>query len=545
MKELEAEMDNVRLTPHPQVGFTHPTHRPHRYAVDMSRYSSLPHLERINMCHSPDRTAQYTSAPHIPAQLVPLYQDQYTATVSTVYVAPSPTLTKAADKASFALLADNVDQASEAETTQFAPMSQTRRTDSVSSAAVDQVDPVSWATPAQPVPPGNMIRTTPATSLVPPAVSAVPALPVTTAPAPSQSAYNTSRHWQPPPPQQYPYPPAQYPAPPVQHYYPQHPTAPVRPPDNTPGVLEMVIASSYGIPKPRLTVFSSGRESDFLLLKKGLDSILGPHRHLSEDYKYQVLLDHLRFPAALQIAKRFINSATPYTTAMQALMQRYGQPRQLVQGKLNAILNAPPVKAGDYQGIEDFAAAVGTLVGMLSTMQGPLSPELLCGSHVDTLLTKLPANFRDVFAEYCFTRGIIQSGSDRTYTLPDLAGWLERKVQTLQVSRWMSACPPEPTHADSRERRSAKQQRVKSTTFYLVTTRGLSNLIQLLHPTPRYSLRNVTGLSLIALTVTIKNTTSMSVVILLNSQTMQRLTGLKRRKDAGGVEDDTPLTTAL
>lgn len=41
------------------------------------------------------------------------------------------------------------------------------------------------------------------------------------------------------------------------------------------------------------------------------------------------------------------------------------------------------------------AASVGTLVGMLRTMQGPSYSELMCGSHVDTLLTKLPVNFRD------------------------------------------------------------------------------------------------------------------------------------------------------
>lgn len=64
---------------------------------------------------------------------------------------------------------------------------------------------------------------------------------------------------------------------------------------------------------------------------------------------------------------------------MQALMQRYGQPRELGQGELKAILNAPPVKAKDYQGIEDFAASVGTLVGMLSKMQSPSSTELRCG----------------------------------------------------------------------------------------------------------------------------------------------------------------------
>ncbi|KAK7929198.1 hypothetical protein WMY93_005593 [Mugilogobius chulae] len=39
---------------------------------------------------------------------------------------------------------------------------------------------------------------------------------------------------------------------------------------------------------------------------------------------------------------------------------------------------------------------------------------------------------------HALQRGIIQSGSDRTYTLPDLAEWLERKVQTLQVSHRIS-----------------------------------------------------------------------------------------------------------
>lgn len=109
------------------------------------------------------------------------------------------------------------------------------------------------------------------------------------------------------------------------------------PPDSpsAPGVLEMVIASSFGILKPKLIVLSSGKERDFLLLKRSLDSVIGPHRHLSEDYKYQVLLDHLRFPAALQI-KQFINSDTPYTSAMHALVHRYGWPRQVV-GELNEI----------------------------------------------------------------------------------------------------------------------------------------------------------------------------------------------------------------
>ncbi len=57
-------------------------------------------------------------------------------------------------------------------------------------------------------------------------------------------------------------------------------------------------SSSFGIPMPNLINFTTGKESDFLLLKKGLDSVLGSHPHLSEDYRFQVLLDHLKFPTA-------------------------------------------------------------------------------------------------------------------------------------------------------------------------------------------------------------------------------------------------------
>lgn len=79
--------------------------------------------------------------------------------------------------------------------------------------------------------------------------------------------------------------------------------------------MELAIASSYGTLKPKLAV------SDFLMLKKGLDSILGPHRHLTEDYKH-----HLQLNASYQVAKRYVDSEFPYTSAMQALQQRYGRP---------------------------------------------------------------------------------------------------------------------------------------------------------------------------------------------------------------------------
>ncbi|XP_043969674.1 uncharacterized protein LOC122829297 [Gambusia affinis] len=240
---------------------------------------------------------------------------------------------------------------------------------------------------------------------------------------------------------------------------PSEPTAP--------GILEMAIASSYGIPKPKLIPFSSGKESDFIMMKKGLDSVLGPHKHLTEDYKYQVLLDLLKLPNAYQVAKRYVNDRTPYTSTMHALEQRYGQPRQLVQGELKAILNSPPIKLGDAQAFEDFSYAVSTLVGLLSTIDGSSRAELRCGSHVDTLLSKLPATYRDRFAEYCIAKGIIRSGSDRTYTLPDFADWLERKAQAIQVARRATeASTPEVTQPERRHK-TAKSQPLKSATIYV------------------------------------------------------------------------------
>jgi len=238
-------------------------------------------------------------------------------------------------------------------------------------------------------------------------------------------------------------------------------------PVQVPSMVEMAIASSYGIPKPKLIHFTTGKESDFTLLKKGLDGILGPHLHLTEDYKFQVLLDHLKLPAAFQIAKRYMYDPMPYTRAMQALQQRYGQPRQLVQGEIGNILRTPPLKPGDAQGFEDFALSVSTLVGLLNTLEGSSKTELMCGSHVDRLLTKLPSSHRDSFVEYCMTKGIIQNGTDRTYTLPEFAEWLERKSQALQISRRAADLySSDKPLSENREQKTLKPPKIQSTIYY-------------------------------------------------------------------------------
>lgn len=465
MRELETEMSNVRLTSYPQSAVARPYY-PYSYAAEQPQYSSLPQLERICPSPAPSITPAVRSPSRPQEQVIPPQTPQLLSTPQVQNSLPVLPLQLAPPAPSL--------QPPPAVVPVSAP-----GTAPVPPAVLTAAHPA--AVPVQPTqpeelwpPPPPPVDFTSAALLAPLYDPTPPGAPIQPVVAPIVTTNSAPRYSQPytVPIYSQPIPTSVCPAI-YTPYAALPPAAPVSQPSqlpvsvNPPNMMEMAIASSFGIPKPKLSIFSSGKESDFLLLKKGLDSVLAPHSHLTEDYKYQVLLDHLRFPAAVQIAKRYINSTSPYTSAMTALQMRYGQPRQLVQGELKAILNAPPVRSGDYQGIEDFAATVGTLVGMLSTMEGPSSSELCCGSHVDTLLTKLPPNFRDSFAEHCFNRGIIQSGSDKTYTLPDFAEWLERKVQTLQVSRRIGTTTTESNTADNRERRASRQQKSKSTAVLL------------------------------------------------------------------------------
>lgn len=68
-------------------------------------------------------------------------------------------------------------------------------------------------------------------------------------------------------------------------------------------VMDLVMASAYGIPKPSLPVYKSGQESDFALFKLALDNLLDNHPHLTEQYKYKILLEHLQHPGAHKLAR--------------------------------------------------------------------------------------------------------------------------------------------------------------------------------------------------------------------------------------------------
>lgn len=106
------------------------------------------------------------------------------------------------------------------------------------------------------------------------------------------------------------------------HPYPAVPQAGYIPQPGT----ELLMAAAYGIPWLTLPVFESGSESDFALLKLALDNLLSHHTHVSEQYKYQVLLSHLKFASVQQLAKAYMHHPQPYTAALQALQDRYRQP---------------------------------------------------------------------------------------------------------------------------------------------------------------------------------------------------------------------------
>lgn len=232
-------------------------------------------------------------------------------------------------------------------------------------------------------------------------------------------------------------------------------------------IMELLVATAFGIPKPRLPYFESGRESDFVLLNMALENLLDIHAHLSEQYKFQVLMDHLRLPTAYKLAKSYMHASTPYTSALAALKAKYGQPRQLVQSEIASILHSPPVRFGDSNAFQDFALSVQSLIGMLRSVDGAGGSELRCGSHVDRLLTKLPFHYRDSFVEHCLNRGILKDGAEQTYTLEDFSAWLQVKARAKSITQQVSV----PASMERREPVQKSQGRkVTPTTMYLSNT---------------------------------------------------------------------------
>ncbi|XP_014876949.1 uncharacterized protein LOC106939156 [Poecilia latipinna] len=190
----------------------------------------------------------------------------------------------------------------------------------------------------------------------------------------------------------------------------------------------------YGVPTPKIPDFITDNEREFANLKLALDNLLEPYPDLSEKYKYHVLLEHLKLPEAQMIGQSCRHDPFPYSATMHALQLQYGQPHQLAQAEIAAIVTAPAVKSGDAQAFQSFALRVHLLVSMLLSLEGPQGMELNCCSHVDHLLSKLPRYYRDGFIEYLQLHGKLNTKSLNPYNLQDLNGWLQGKAQQQRLS---------------------------------------------------------------------------------------------------------------
>lgn len=215
--------------------------------------------------------------------------------------------------------------------------------------------------------------------------------------------------------------------------------------------------SIYGVPKPKIPDFTTDSEMEFANLKLALDNLLEPYPELTEKYKYHVLLEHLKFPEAQMIGQSCRHDPFPYTAAMHALQVQYGQPHQLAQSEIAAILTMPDVRSGDARTFQSFSLRVHLLVSMLLSLEGPQGMELNCCSHVDRLLSKLPKYHRDGFIEYLQLQGKLNTTSLNPYNLQDLNGWLQGKAQQQRLSnRLVQRYQLEKPTSNARERTPRK-----------------------------------------------------------------------------------------
>ncbi len=104
---------------------------------------------------------------------------------------------------------------------------------------------------------------------------------------------------------------------------------------------------------------------------------------------------------------------------MAALNERFGQPHKLALKKIAKVMDSPDIRRGDAEAFDKFALQKRALVGMLETLGDKGEAELRCGSHVERLLSKLPAEMRSGFRRQMYHR----PGS--VYNLREFSEWLQ------------------------------------------------------------------------------------------------------------------------
>lgn len=153
--------------------------------------------------------------------------------------------------------------------------------------------------------------------------------------------------------------------------------------------------TTYRGPVPTIPNFCTKDPSEFTRLKIALENLLPSDA--TELSRYQILLDHLKLDEARLVADSYLNSPFPYSATMAALNERFGQPHKLALKKIAKVMDSPDIRRGDTEAFDKFALQIRALVGMLETLGDEGEAELRCGSHVERLLSKLPAEMRSGF----------------------------------------------------------------------------------------------------------------------------------------------------
>lgn len=177
------------------------------------------------------------------------------------------------------------------------------------------------------------------------------------------------------------------------------------------------------------------------MLKMALSNLLPPEE--PEMYKYHILLDHLHLNSARHIALSYAHDPRPYTMALAALEQQYGQPHHLALGEIQTILNLPKIPSGNAYSFHKFAVRVRSMVGMLQSLGQEGAAELSCASHVHRLLSKLPA---ECVANYA--RHARRMNPDAHFNLIDFSQWLQGEAEcqavAAQVANFQMGPPQNP-----------------------------------------------------------------------------------------------------
>lgn len=180
---------------------------------------------------------------------------------------------------------------------------------------------------------------------------------------------------------------------------------------------------TYRGPAPTIPFLTAPDPREFSRLRIALENILP--EDATEQFKYQILTDHLKLEEALLVADSYSSSRSPFTPR-RALNKMYGQPHHLALQRIAELMDGPNIRSGDVKAFRMFGLQVRSLVSMLEQLGEKGDVELECGSHVSRLLNKLPHDLRSRFKKYTHPLHVTIP------TLLDFADWLEYELQVQE-----------------------------------------------------------------------------------------------------------------